>query len=125
MNIGLWLLFLLILVIFVVVAYIFIERMYSHRLRISIEKARELIAKGVITRVVDVRTDGEWDAGHYKGAIHLPIAKLHMARMVLDPTDTILVYCNTGTRARQAVLELEKMGFPNVHYIAETYVELS
>jgi phage shock protein E len=124
MSIVAWLVFLLVLILFLFVTYVFVERMYSHRLRISIEKARELIAKGVITRVVDVRTDGEWDTGHYKGAVHLPIAKINMARMVLDPTDTILVYCNTGTRARQAVLTLETMGFRNVYYIAETYHEL-
>jgi phage shock protein E len=106
-----------------IVGYIFYERTYTHPLRITVEKAREMIKNGEITKVVDVRTLVEWNAGHYPSAIHIPVDKLKETNLITE-TDHILIYCNTGTRARKAAELLQSMGYKNVHYIAETYVEL-
>jgi len=109
-----------------IIVYIIIERMYRHPLRMPIKDASKAIASGDINRVVDVRTQIEWDRGHFPGAIHLPLAEITetTAREHLDQMDTILVYCNSGTRARQAATRLRNMGYPSVYYVAETYHEL-
>ena len=39
----------------------------------------------------------------------------------INKNDGILVYCNTGQRARKAAEKLKKLGFKNVFYIASTY----
>jgi rhodanese-related sulfurtransferase len=36
----------------------------------------------------------------------------------------ILIYCNTGNRARRASELLKKMGYEHVYYIADTYKTL-
>jgi rhodanese-related sulfurtransferase len=110
-------------IILAVVLYIFYERTYSHPLRLSIDKARQMIRSGEIKKVVDVRTTAEWNAGHYPSAIHIPASKLAETTLI-SQSDHILLYCNTGTRARNAAEKLQGMGYKNVHYIAETYVEL-
>jgi rhodanese-related sulfurtransferase len=110
-------------IILAIVAYIFYERTFTHPLRISIQKAREMIRSGEIKKVVDVRTTAEWNTGHYPSAIHIPASKLSETNLI-SPADHILLYCNTGTRARKAAEKLQAMGYKNVHYIAETYVEL-
>lgn len=110
-------------IILAVVLYIFYERTYSHPLRLSIDKARQMIRSGEIKKVVDVRTTAEWNAGHYPSAIHIPVSKLAETTLI-SQSDHILLYCNTGTRARNAAEKLQAMGYKNVHYIAETYVEL-
>lgn len=112
------------IVVFVFITYIFIERMYPHKLRIPITKARELIQTHG-AKVVDVRTQAEWNSGHYKGAIHIPVSKIReLAPKKLDRTDMIVLYCNTGTRARNAVDVFQELGYKNISYIAETYHEL-
>ena len=111
------------IIILAIVAYIFYERTYSHPLRLSIEKAREMIRSGEIKKVVDVRTIAEWNTGHYPSAIHIPASKLAETTLI-NQSEHILLYCNTGTRARNAAEKLQATGYKNVHYIAETYVEL-
>lgn len=98
--------------------------MYPHEQRITAKEASELIEKKG-ARVVDVRTQAEWETGHLPGAIHIPASKIEIeAPKKLDRTDTIIVYCNTGTRARNAAIILKELGFKNTYYIAETYHEL-
>lgn len=113
-----------VLLFIALVIYVVYERWYQHPLRLPIQQATSMIKSGAINKVVDVRTDAEWDNGHYSGAVHLPLAKIDQARMILDIGDSILVYCNTGTRARQAAMKLKEMGYQRVYYIAETYHEL-
>jgi phage shock protein E len=115
---------LLVALVFVFVTYVFIERMYPHDLRITAKEASELIQTHG-AKVVDVRTKTEWDTGHFPSAIHIPASRIkQLAPKKLDRTDTIIVYCNTGTRARNAAIALVDLGYPNVRYIAETYHEL-
>jgi rhodanese-related sulfurtransferase len=118
--------YILIVCVVILVLYLIFERLYTHPLRMSLKEASSLIESGRINRIVDVRTQLEWERGHFKGAIHLPLTNITQmnARAVLDETDSILVYCNSGTRARQAALKLKELGYPDVHYIAETYHEL-
>lgn len=116
--------FILVAIVFVFVTYVFIERMYPHEQRITAKEAAELIQKEG-SRVVDVRTQAEWDAGHFPSAIHIPASRIgEEAPKKLDRTDTIIVYCNTGTRARNAAIILKELGFARTYYIAETYHEL-
>jgi rhodanese-related sulfurtransferase len=42
----------------------------------------------------------------------------------LNKLDKILVYCNTGQRARRAVDIMREFGYKNVYYIEGTYKTL-
>ena len=84
---------------------------------LSAEMARNMIQSGDINTVVDVRTKREWDLGHYKGAIHAPGGNLTMT----PHSAGILVYCNTGQRARAAAEKIRGLGFENVYYIKGGY----
>jgi len=42
----------------------------------------------------------------------------------LNKNKTIVVYCNTGQRARKASEEIKKLGFNKVFYIEGTYKSL-
>jgi rhodanese-related sulfurtransferase len=104
--------------------YVVYERTMIHYLRITPEKARELIETAG-AKVIDVRTDAEWSLGHYPSAIHIPASRLgEVANQILRKNEVIVIYCNTGTRARLAALELESLGYTRVFYIAETYQSL-
>ena len=62
--------------------------------------ASELI-RSVRPTVLDVRTDGEFAAGHMPGALHIPVADLER-RMEDVPGGRILVLCRPGKRAERA-----------------------
>lgn len=93
---------------------------YSSPLRISSQEAKRRIKNHEIDRIVDVRTDAEVELiGSYPGAIHIPSAQLPVrAASALGKNDRILLYCNTGQRARSAAEKLQSLGYSNVRYIA-------
>lgn len=93
---------------------------------VSSKRAKSMINNGDIKLVIDVRTKFEWDRGHYKGAKHIPVTVLNESKFKDVPRDTgILVYCNTGQRARSAADTIRGYGFENVFYIEGGYWTLS
>ena len=91
---------------------------------VSSQEAKRLIKDGKIKRVIDVRTAIEWRAGHYPRALHIPVDKINEKTTTELPKRGLLVYCNTGQRARFAAEKLENLGFKDVYYIAGLYKSL-
>jgi rhodanese-related sulfurtransferase len=59
--------------------------------------------------VIDVREQGEWDAGHVAGSLHIPLRDLP-ARIGELPEGQVLVVCKVGARSAQAVAYLAQQG---------------
>jgi phage shock protein E len=91
---------------------------------ISSEEAKRLIKEGKIKVIIDVRTATEWRMGHYPKALHIPVDKINEKTVTELPKKGLLVYCNTGQRARFAAEKLEGLGFKDVYYIAGLYTSL-
>ena len=90
------------------------------------KEAKKKIKNGEIKYVIDVRTKLEWDAGHYKGAKHIPIQEINAKNTsTLKKNAEIVTYCNTGQRARAGAERLKALGFKNVYYIDGTYSQLN
>ena len=92
---------------------------------VSSKEANKLIRAGKIKKVIDVRTIAEYRAGHYKGAVHIPVNKINKKTTTELPKKGLLVYCNTGQRARYGAEKLEALGFNDVYYIAGHYSSLN
>lgn len=76
---------------------------------IGAARAHALVEAGAT--LLDVRTDGEWAAGHLDGAVHLPVAELP-ARMAEIPRDRpVVVYCASGVRSASATATLREAGY--------------
>ncbi len=95
-------------------------------LYISADDAKKCIEEGKFPIVLDVRTDIEYNLGHYPEAVHIPTAKLadEVETKLPDKTKPVLVYCNTGQRARHAADVLKKKGYKSVRYIIGPYWSL-
>ena len=94
---------------------------------ISAEKARSLLNQKKIDIIFDVRTKIERDVfGYFPGSIHIPAGSLNKETLSKFPNKDarILVYCNTGQRARMATETLKKLGYKNVMYIPTSHVAL-
>ena len=85
--------------------------------QISREKAQEMMKSGDGLVVVDVRTQEEYAEGHIPGAICIPNESIVDARPAELPDlgQTILVYCRSGRRSKEAAQKLADMGYTNVY----------
>ena len=71
-------------------------------------------------RLIDVREDDEWRAGHAAGAEHLGkgIIERDIETQIPDTNAQIILYCGGGFRSALAADALQKMGYTNVWSMA-------
>jgi rhodanese-related sulfurtransferase len=84
---------------------------------VSVAQTQERIRENPEARVIDVREDKEWDAGHAAGAIHLGkgIIERDIEATVPDKDTELLLYCGGGYRSALAADVLQQMGYTNVY----------
>lgn len=73
---------------------------------------KEAVKNGAF--LVDVRTPGEFSSGSVKGAVNIPLDKVHSQLSKFNNKKTIVVFCRSGNRSSQAKSILESNGFQNV-----------
>lgn len=73
----------------------------------------ELLARGAI--IVDVRTEKEFNGGHVKGSINIPLDKLHKSISKLQRDKPIITCCASGMRSATAKNILQHNGFSEVY----------
>jgi rhodanese-related sulfurtransferase len=121
--------FLLILVavlLAVFVAFAYRYAVYSPY-RISSNEAKRRLEAGDIDVVLDVRTDMERSSlGFYPNSLHIQSADLErvVGKKFPNKNTRILVYCNTGHRARAATDKLHALGYNRTVYISSQYQSL-
>lgn len=66
---------------------------------------------------IDVRTTGEYEAGHVKGSTHIPYDEIaeKITALTTDKDAKIHLYCRSGNRAGRALKVLQGMGYSNAH----------
>jgi len=76
--------------------------------------ARALLQKG--GRVIDVRTQAEYQGGHLEGAVNLPLAELgeRVAREFPNLDTPLLLHCASGARSAAGQRLLQKLGYTAV-----------
>ena len=88
--------------------------------KVSTDVANILLRSNKIDVILDVRTKQEKDAlGGYPGSVNIPVSELEQQfpRNYPNKSNLILVYCNTGQRARYATDMLHRLGYVNAFYI--------
>ncbi|MFL6211168.1 MAG: rhodanese-like domain-containing protein [Pyrinomonadaceae bacterium] len=68
-------------------------------------------------RLVDVREDNEWQAGHAAGATHMGrgIIERDIEGRMPDHDAELILYCGGGYRSALAADNLQRMGYTNVY----------
>jgi rhodanese-related sulfurtransferase len=64
--------------------------------------------------LVDVRTPGEFNSGHVKGSVNIPLDSVTQQLAKFKGKKNIIVFCRSGNRSGQAKSILEQNGFTNV-----------
>jgi rhodanese-related sulfurtransferase len=76
-------------------------------------EAQDLVRDGAV--LVDVREQGEWDAGHAPKAKHHPLGGLAGSMDRLPRGRTLVVVCRSGNRSARATKMLTQEGFDAVN----------
>jgi rhodanese-related sulfurtransferase len=87
---------------------------------ISSAELLERIDRGETLRILDVRSEGEFGAGHVPSAVNIPYTKL-LSRMDDVPGtagDELIVYCGHGPRAYIAAAALRHGGRKRIAYLS-------
>ncbi len=75
--------------------------------------------------LLDVREDYEYQDGHIKGAVNLPLREILEKKDTLPKDKDIYVYCRSGHRSADAVNFLKSLGFEKIHNIEGGFIDIS
>ncbi|NDB81186.1 MAG: rhodanese-like domain-containing protein [Alphaproteobacteria bacterium] len=111
------------ILIVIAIGYFLYDLAVNSKYRISAKDAK----KQKYDLILDVRTSLERQTlGYHPDSVHIASADLEkiMPSRYPDKSIKILVYCNTGHRARLATDKLHLLGYKNSVYITEGYKSL-
>ncbi|MGM9567321.1 MAG: rhodanese-like domain-containing protein [Clostridia bacterium] len=85
-------------------------------LQITAEEAAELMAEETDYILLDVRTEEEFEAEHIPGAICVPNETIGTDAIpeLPDKDQTILIYCRSGNRSKDAAEKLVQQGYTHI-----------
>ena len=84
--------------------------------KISAEEAYEMMVSQEVV-VVDVRTREEYDGGHIENAVLVPNESIgsEMPEALPGKEATLLIYCRSGRRSKDAAQKLLALGYQIVY----------
>ncbi len=85
--------------------------------QITQEEARRMMASLEDYILLDVRRQDEFDEGHIPDAICLPNEEIgsEPPELLPDREQTILIYCRSGRRSKEAAQKLADMGYSRIY----------
>lgn len=102
--------------ILIAIGIVFIAIIFNRfrsAMSVDASKIKDKIQQGAL--VVDVRTPAEYQAGHFPGAVNIPVDQVEKRLGEFGGKDkSIIVYCASGGRSGSAKSYLESIGFSDV-----------
>lgn len=90
----------------------------SDGVRLRPADVRRLVSTDPTTRIIDVRTTGEFEAGHVEGSYNVPLDTLGEHRGELAHLDApVVLVCQSGNRAAKAEDTLRAAGLGNIRLL--------
>jgi phage shock protein E len=73
----------------------------------------EILKSGA--QIIDVRSKGEFQSGHIKGSVNIPLHNLHNQITKIKKNKPIITCCASGMRSGSAKSILKSYGFAEVY----------
>jgi glyoxylase-like metal-dependent hydrolase (beta-lactamase superfamily II)/rhodanese-related sulfurtransferase len=70
-------------------------------------------------QMLDVREQGEWDAGHIPGSVHVPYHDIRALPKELDQDGSVAVICASGQRSAVGASLLQRFGARDVIHVVD------
>ena len=96
-----------------------VEDAKSRVREISVDETRAKVERGK-AKLIDVREESEWAAGHARGAEHLGkgVIERDIEKKIPDKSAEIILYCGGGFRSALSADAIQQMGYTNVRSMA-------
>lgn len=96
-----------------------VEDAISRVREVDVDEARRKLESGK-AKLIDVREESEWEAGHARGAEHMGkgVIERDIEQRVPDKNVELILYCGGGFRAALSADNLQKMGYTKVASMA-------
>lgn len=91
--------------------------------QVNVDKVRELVENN--STIIDVREIHEFNRGHIKGAINIPLSEIRKRMEEIPKDKPVYLHCRTGQRSYNAAMALQNMGFHNVYNITGSFLGVS
>jgi rhodanese-related sulfurtransferase len=93
---------------------------------VTVDEARERLARNPQVILMDVREDHEWQKQHAAQAVHLGkgILERDLENLFPDPNAEIIMYCGGGYRSALTAAVAQEMGYRKVVSLAGGYKAL-
>lgn len=93
---------------------------------VTIDQAKAMLAANPQAVLLDVREDGEWQAGHAQQAAHLGkgVLERDLEKQIPDPNTEIIMYCGGGFRSILTADVAQRMGYRRVSSLIGGYKAL-
>jgi glyoxylase-like metal-dependent hydrolase (beta-lactamase superfamily II)/rhodanese-related sulfurtransferase len=85
--------------------------------QLGVEELHFGLKHGEAPQVLDVRTGGEWEAGHIDSALHIPLPTLPRRTGNLGKDSRLAIICGSGYRSSIAASLLQAQGFSRVQNV--------
>ncbi|HEY2859741.1 MAG TPA: rhodanese-like domain-containing protein [Terracidiphilus sp.] len=97
--------------VLVILGVLLVFALFKRLGQVSVKAARAYLQQGAV--VVDVRSNSEFQAGHLRDALHIPLNEIDtlVARRVKDKNKVLLLHCQSGMRSQAARKRLQKLGY--------------
>lgn len=88
-------------------------------LKVSPDSLISAMDNGETPTIIDVRNKGEFKKGHIPSAINVSLGLLFFQHdeLAVSQKSHVIVYCNTGFRARVASIFLRRVGFESIYVL--------
>lgn len=92
------------------------EKQEATYMQITAQEAKEIMDTQTGYVILDVRTQEEYDEKHIPGAVLIPDYEIRdrAENELTDKAQTILVYCRSGRRSKNAAQTLAELGYTDV-----------
>ena len=91
--------------------------------QVNVDKVRNLVENKEF--IVDVREIREYENGHIKGSVNIPLSELRERYNEIPRDKKVYLHCRTGQRSYNAAMALQNLGFDNVINITGSFLGLS
>ncbi len=91
----------------------------SEENNIDYENAKTILKNDKQAILVDVRSPQEYKEGHLDGSMNYPLYDLerNAEKLLKSKENTIIIYCQSGSRSQRALKLLQEQGYTNLYQI--------
>lgn len=101
-------------------ALVGLNLLYGRIRQVRVDQVRQLVKDGAY--IIDVREKGEYEAGHLRGAVNIPLSEFRRRIQEVPKDVPVYLHCRTSQRSYYAICELLGNGYRNVYNISGSFL---